>query len=151
MCKLFNMVQPDVAVFGQEDFQQCAVVRRMTADLNFPIEIIIVPTVREADGPALSSRNRYLSPQGRRRALAISRGLFAAGEQFQAGERGVSRLLGIVRQHLVGVDKLEYVDLVDCADLKPAESPLRSTAALCLAAYVGSTRLIDNIILPLPT
>lgn len=151
VCKLFNLVQPDVAVFGQKDFQQCAVVRRMAADLDFPIEIITVPTVREVDGLALSSRNRYLSRQERQRSLAISRGLFAAGEQFQAGERDVGRLLAIAKQHLAAVDQLEYLDLVDWVDLKPAESPLRSTAALCVAAYVGSTRLIDNIILPLPT
>lgn len=150
VCKLFNMVQPDIAVFGQKDFQQCAVVRSMTADLDFPIEIITVPTVREPDGLALSSRNRHLSEQERQRALAISRGLFAAAEQFQAGLRDVGLLLAIAKRHLAAVDQLEYLDLVDCADLKPAGSPLRSTAALCVAAYVGSTRLIDNIILSVP-
>ncbi|OSI68644.1 pantoate--beta-alanine ligase [Bradyrhizobium canariense] len=151
VCKLFKMVQPDVAFFGLKDFQQCAVVRRMTADLDLPIEIITIPTVREADGLALSSRNRYLSQQERQRALAVSRGLFAAAEKFQAGERDVGRLLAIAKQHLAAVDRLEYLDLVDCGDLKPADSPLGSTAALCVAAYVGSTRLIDNIIMPLPT
>ncbi|WP_369726161.1 pantoate--beta-alanine ligase [Bradyrhizobium sp. LLZ17] len=151
VCKLFNMVQPDVAFFGQKDFQQCAVVRRMTVDLDLPIKIITIPTVREADGLALSSRNRYLSQQERQRALAVSRGLFAAAEKFQAGERDVGRLLAIAKQHLTAVDRLEYLDLVDCGDLKPADSPLRSTALLCVAAYVGSTRLIDNIIMPLPT
>lgn len=77
VCKLFNMVQPDVAYFGQKDFQQCAVIRRMTVDLNLPIEIVTVPTVREPDGLAMSSRNRYLSPEERGRSLAVSRGLFA--------------------------------------------------------------------------
>ncbi|MDA9476888.1 pantoate--beta-alanine ligase [Bradyrhizobium sp. CCBAU 65884] len=150
VCKLFNMVQPDFAFFGQKDFQQCAVVRRMSVDLNLPIEIIIVPTVREADGLALSSRNRYLNQQERERALAISRGLFAAAEQFNSGERDVRRLLATAKQHLAAVDQLEYLDLVDSVDLKPAENPLRTTAALCVAAYVGSTRLIDNMVLPLP-
>ncbi|MGY4502242.1 pantoate--beta-alanine ligase [Bradyrhizobium sp. GM24.11] len=150
VCKLFNMVQPDLALFGQKDFQQCAVVRRMSVDLNLPIEIIIVPTVREADGLALSSRNRYLNQEERERALAVSRSLFAAAEQFNSGERDVSRLLAAAKQHLAAVDRLEYLDLVDSVNLKPAENPLRATAALCVAAYVGSTRLIDNIVLPLP-
>lgn len=123
----------------------------MTVDLNLPIEIITVPTVREADGLALSSRNRYLKREERQRALAISRGLIAAAEQFHSGERDVARLLATAKQHLAAVDQLEYVDLVDFVNLKPAENPLRTTAALCVAAYVGSTRLIDNVILPLRT
>ncbi|SFJ82326.1 pantothenate synthetase [Bradyrhizobium sp. Gha] len=145
--KLFNMVQPDVAFFGQKDFQQCAVVRRMTIDLNLPIEIVIVPTVREADRLAMSSRNRYLSKEDRRRALVISRGLFAAAEEFRLGERNVDELIAIARRHLETVDRLQYLELVDGETLKPAVSPLHRPAALCVAAYVGSTRLIDNVIL----
>lgn len=83
VCKLFNLVRPDVAFFGQKDFQQCAIVRRVVADLNLPVEVITVPTVREPDGLAMSSRNRYLGEEERRRALAISRGLFAAGQSFR--------------------------------------------------------------------
>jgi pantoate--beta-alanine ligase len=151
VCKLFNMVQPDVVFFGQKDFQQCAVVRRMAIDLNLPIEIVTVPTVRETDGLAMSSRNRYLSKEERRRALAISRGLSAAADAFRTGERNVEKLVAIARGHLETVDRLQYLELVDGDTLKPAESPLRRPAALCAAAYVGSTRLIDNVMLAPPT
>ncbi|MCK1473578.1 pantoate--beta-alanine ligase [Bradyrhizobium sp. 197] len=145
--KLFNMVQPDLAFFGQKDFQQCAVVRRMVIDLNLPIEMVTVPTIREIDGLAMSSRNRYLSEEERRRALAISRGLFAAVAKFQAGERDAQELLAIAKQHLETLDRLQYVELVDANTLKPAEGPLCHPAALCAAAHVGSTRLIDNVLL----
>ncbi len=145
--KLFNMVQPDVAFFGQKDFQQCAVVRRMVIDLNLPIEIVTVPTIRETDGLAMSSRNWYLSEEERRRALAISRGLFAAVAEFQAGERSAKELLAIAKQHLKTVDRLQYLELVDADTLKPVESPLHRPAAMCAAGYVGSTRLIDNVML----
>jgi len=141
------MVRPDVAFFGQKDFQQCAVVRRMATDLNLPIEIVTVPTVRDADGLAMSSRNRYLSEEDRGRALAISCGLLAAAEEFRLGERNVDRLMAVAKKHLEAVDRLQYVALVDSDTLKPAVSPLRRPAALCVAAYVGSTRLIDNVIL----
>jgi pantoate--beta-alanine ligase len=145
--KLFNMVQPDVAFFGQKDFQQCAVVRRMAIDLNLPIEIVTIPTVREPDGLAMSSRNRYLSEEERERALVISRGLFAAEAEFRSGERDVGKLVAIAKRHLEGADRIEYLDLVDDDTLKPAESPLRRPAALCAAAHIGSTRLIDNVLL----
>ncbi|WP_375304453.1 pantoate--beta-alanine ligase [Bradyrhizobium sp. A11] len=151
VCKLFNMVQPDAAFFGQKDFQQCAVVRRMAIDLNLPIKIITVPTVREPDGLAMSSRNRYLSEEERRRALAISRGLLAAVDEFRSGERDVEKLVAIAKRHLEVVDRLQYLELVDGDTLKAAHSPLRRTAALCAAAYVGSTRLIDNVMLALPS
>ena len=147
VCKLFNMVQPDVAFFGQKDFQQCAVVRRMAIDLNLPIKIVTVPIVREADCLAMSSRNRYLSEEDRGRALAISRGLFAAAEEFRLGERNVDRLVAVAKKDLQTVDRLQYLELVDGDTLKPALSPLHRPAALCVAAYVGSTRLIDNVIL----
>lgn len=150
VCKLFNMVQPDVVFFGQKDFQQCAVVRRVAIDLNLPIEIVTVPTVREPDGLAMSSRNRYLGEGERRRALAISRGLLAAADEFRSGERDVENLIAIVKRHLETVDQLQYLEIVDSDTLKPAESPLRRPSALCAAAYVGSTRLIDNVILALP-
>ncbi|MET4359288.1 pantoate--beta-alanine ligase [Bradyrhizobium sp. RT9b] len=151
VCKLFNMVQPDVAYFGQKDFQQCAIVCRMAADLNLPIEIVTVPIVREPDGLAMSSRNRYLCADQRRRALSISRGLFDVADKFQSGERDVEKLTAIAKKHLTTLDRLQYLEIVDADTLKPAENPLRRTAALCTAAYVGSTRLIDNVILPLPT
>lgn len=150
VCKLFNMVQPDIVFFGQKDFQQCAVVRRMAVDLNLPIEIVTVPTVREPDGLAMSSRNRALCPEQRRRAPAISRSLFAAAHEFRSGERDVDRLITTAKACLATVDRLQYLELVNADTLKPAESPLRRTAVLCAAAFVGSTRLIDNVILPLP-
>lgn len=127
------------------------VVRHMARDLDLPIEIVTVPTVREADGLAMSSRNRHLSEDERRRAGAISRGLFAAAHKFRSGERDVERLLAIAKGHLNEVDRLQYLELVDHDTLKAAESPLSHRAALCAAAYVGSTRLIDNMILASPT
>lgn len=147
VCKLFNMVQPDIAFFGQKDFQQCSIVRRMAVDLNLPVEIVTVPTVREPDRLAMSSRNRYLNEEERRRALAIRRGLFAAEAEFHAGERECEKLIMIAKQHLDELDRLQYLELVDADTLEPASSPLRHPAALCDAAYVGSTRLIDNVIL----
>ncbi|EHR01104.1 pantoate--beta-alanine ligase [Bradyrhizobium sp. WSM471] len=147
VCKLLNMVQPDAVFLGQKDFQQCAVVRRMATDLNFPVEIITVPTVREPDGLAMSSRNRYLNDEQRQRALCISRALFAADAKFRAGEREVDVLVAIARRHLDQVDPLHYVELVDADTLKPAASPLSHPAALCVAAHVGGTRLIDNVVL----
>lgn len=151
VCKLFNMVQPDIVFLGQKDFQQCALVRRMAIDLDLPIEIVTVRTVREPDGLAMSSRNRYLSEEERWRALAISRGLFAALDEFRSGVRDVERLIATAKGHLNRVDRLQYLELVDADTLRPAEGPLRSPAALCAAAYIGSTRLIDNVILALPT
>ncbi|QQN62254.1 pantoate--beta-alanine ligase [Bradyrhizobium diazoefficiens] len=151
VCKLFNMVQPEVVFFGQKDLQQCAIVRRVTIDLDLPIEIVTIPTVRESDGLAMSSRNRYLSVEERQRALAMSRGLFAAADKFRSGERDVEKLIAIAKRHLETVDRLEYLELVDGHSLNRAESPLRRPAALCTAAYVGSTRLIDNVILAFST
>lgn len=144
------MVQPDIAVFGEKDFQQCAVVRRMIVDLNLPVEIVIVPTVREADGLAMSSRNRYLSAEERQRSRSISRGLFAAQEAFRSGERDVERLIAIASTHFGDVDKIQYIELVDAVTLKRAESPLQHPAALCCAAYIGSTRRIDNVTMSSP-
>lgn len=123
----------------------------MAGDLNLPVEIVVVPTVREPDGLAMSSRNRHLSDEDRHRALAISRGLLAATNAFCSGERNVERLIAIGKTHLATVTQLQYLELVDVDTLTPAESPLRRTSALCCAAYVGQTRLIDNVILPLPT
>lgn len=136
--------------FLDKDFQQCAVIRRIASDLNFPIDIVTVPTVRELDGLAMSSRNRYLNAEERRRSLAISRGLFAAADEFRLGERDAGKLIAIAKEHLAAVDRLQYLELVDADTLRPADNPLQHTAALCVAAYVGSTRLIDNVILSLP-
>jgi pantoate--beta-alanine ligase len=147
VAKLFNMVQPDLAFFGQKDLQQCAVIRRMVRDLNMPVDVAVVPTVREKDGLALSSRNTYLSPEERARALCISQGLLAAQAAFQDGERGVDMLTAIARDPLYAVDQVQYCELVDALTLDPLEGEVDRTAAICVAAFVGKTRLIDNIIL----
>lgn len=147
VAKLFNMVQPDLAFFGQKDLQQTAVIRRMVRDLNLPVDIIVAPTIREADGLALSSRNTYLSDAERARALVLSKGLFAAEQAFQAGERRCSVLLGLVREHLVGTDQVEYAELVDAQSLDPLHGEVQRAAAICLAVKVGKTRLIDNVLL----
>ena len=147
VAKLFNIVQPDLAFFGQKDFQQTAVIRRMARDLNLPVDVVVVPTLREADGLALSSRNIHLDEDTRRRALGLSQGLLAAKAAFDAGERGATKLLKIARAPLAGADSLQYLKLVDVQNLEPIQRQVDRTAALCVAAYVGSTRLIDNVIL----
>lgn len=147
VAKLFNIVQPDLAFFGQKDFQQTAVIRRMARDLNLPVDVVVVPTLREADGLALSSRNTHMDEDARRRALCLSQGLLAAKAAFDAGERGATKLLKIARGPLASVDSLQYLKLVDVQNLEPIQGQVDRTAALCVAAFVGSTRLIDNVIL----
>lgn len=147
VAKLFNIVQPDLAFFGQKDLQQTVVVRRMVRDLNLPVDIVVAPTLREPDGLALSSRNTYLDPKERARALALSKGLFAAQEAFEAGERDSDRLLALARKPLGQVDAVEYLELVDAATLDSVGGEVRRISALCVAARVGRTRLIDNVLL----
>lgn len=150
VAKLFNIVEPDLAFFGQKDFQQTLVVRRMVRDLNLPVDVVVVPTIREADGLAMSSRNVYLSEDERARALSISRGLLAAEAAFQAGERRSAQLLALAHEPLKakgGVDQLQYLELVDGQTLDAFEGDVDRTVAICVAAYVGTTRLIDNVIL----
>ena len=148
VAKLFNMLQPDRAYFGEKDFQQLQVIRRMTRDLDFPVEIVPCAIVREADGLAMSSRNRYLSPEGRESGLALSRGLAAARNAFAAGEREASRLIVAVREVLEAAPglRVDYVELVDAESLVPI-SLVMEPAVLAVAAYVGNTRLIDNTVL----
>lgn len=147
VAKLFNMVQPDLAFFGQKDLQQTAVLKRMVKDLNLPVDIAVVPTLREPDGLALSSRNVYLSPDERKRALSISLALFSAEAAFRDGERDAARLLSQAQECLWGVDELQYCELVDAQSLESIEGQVDRSAVICVAAFVGSTRLIDNIIL----
>lgn len=149
VAKLFNIVQPHVAFFGQKDFQQCAVIRQLVGDLNLAVEIVTVPTVREADGLALSSRNSYLSPADRMRARCLSQGLLTAQAAFSEGERDSRRLIALARDAITEVDQLQYLQLVDATTLEPVAGPVERSAALCVAAYVGVTRLIDNVILDL--
>lgn len=148
VAKLFNIVQPDVAVFGQKDLQQLSFVRRMVSELNFPIEIVGVSTVREPDGLAMSSRNRYLSPTERLRAGRLSQALRAARAAFEAGERSAQHLQDVAARVLaddpaITVDYLDVVDPVSFARVDVAEAG----NAVILAARVGATRLLDNVIL----
>ncbi len=148
VAKLFNIIQPDAAVFGQKDFQQLRILSAMVEALDWPIEVIPAPTVREPDGLAMSSRNQYLSPTEREKALSISRGLFAAQAEFQKGVRQSNRLITTVQhilleQHL----SIDYIDAVDPVTLKHVDVVV-GFAVLAVAARVGATtRLIDNVIL----
>ncbi|WP_046862145.1 pantoate--beta-alanine ligase [Microvirga massiliensis] len=147
VAKLLNIVQPDAAFFGQKDYQQVAVVRRMVRDLDMPVEIVTVPTVREADGLAMSSRNAYLSVSQRERATCISRGLLAAQAAFRGGEHDASKLVAIAGAEMVDIDSLQYLELRDAETLEPVIGSVTRSAVLLAAAFIGSTRLIDNVIL----
>jgi pantoate--beta-alanine ligase len=146
--KLFSAVKPHVAVFGEKDFQQLAVIRRMTADLDLGIEIVGVPTVREADGVAMSSRNAYLSPAERVAARCLSRALAATRAAFARGERHAEALLESARAVLRAepLASLDYAELVDAETMRPID-PVDRPALLALAVFVGRTRLIDNTVL----
>jgi pantoate--beta-alanine ligase len=143
VAKLFNIVQPDLAIFGQKDFQQLAIVRRLVVDLAMGIEIVGLPTVREPDGLAMSSRNAYLSPTERTRALSLSRALLAARARAMAGERDARALVADARAAL-DVDRVDYLELCDAVTLTPLVQ-IDRPAVLLVAAFVGRTRLIDNI------
>jgi pantoate--beta-alanine ligase len=143
VAKLFAGLQPDVAMFGRKDAQQVAVLKAMVRDLRFPVEIVEAPLVREPDGLALSSRNVRLSREDRERALAISRGLFQAAEQVDAGERRGERLEATVRRSMKGLD-VDYAMLASQADMVPIPT-LDRPSVLAVAAHVGPVRLIDNI------
>jgi pantoate--beta-alanine ligase len=145
--KLFNMVGPDVAYFGQKDAQQALVLRKLVRDLDVPVRIEVCPTVRDPDGLALSSRNAYLTDAERARALALSRALRAADAAVEAGERDGTAVLRIARAELddVGIEP-EYLELRSATDLSPVERVNGSTL-LAVAARVGRARLIDNVML----
>ncbi len=145
--KLFNIVQPDRAVFGEKDYQQLVIVRRLVADLCLPIEIIGVPTVREHDGLAMSSRNAYLSSSERASATVLYAALEKAAARFEAGERAASELSKVLANEIAKdpLTNLEYAEVVDANSLLPVEE-VASPAVALIAASVGSTRLIDNVI-----
>ncbi len=151
VCKLFNMVQPDRAYFGMKDAQQLAIIRRMTADLDLPVAIIGCPTVREPDGLAMSSRNRYLTPDERGRALSLYRALSAAKSLVDAGERRaapieqeMARIIAAARP-----TRVDYITVVDAETLQPV-ADLRAPVTVALAVRFGATRLIDNLTLDPP-
>ncbi len=143
VAKLFAGLRPDLAMFGRKDAQQLAVLEAMVRDLRFPIEIMEAPVVREPDGLALSSRNVRLSREDREAALAISRGLFQAAEQVDAGERRGNRLEATVSRSMRGLD-IDYVKLASQLTMKPIDT-LDEPAVLAVAAQVGKVRLIDNV------
>jgi pantoate--beta-alanine ligase len=148
--KLFALAGPSVAVFGRKDYQQLQVIRRLVGDLLLPVRVIGVPTVREADGLALSSRNRYLAPAERERALAIPRALSEAAEAFAAGERRAERLRQLVLAPLgVAASSIDYVELADPDTVipYPRSAHVADRALLAVAARIGHTRLIDNVVL----
>lgn len=149
VAKLFHIVQPDRAYFGQKDAAQIAVLRKMVRDLDFPVEIIVCPTVREPDGLALSSRNRYLSAEERPQALTLSRALHAARQLAEAGETRATALLHAMREIFARQPevRVDYIAIVDPDTLLPIEH-VRNGALLAVAAFVGGTRLIDNFLLP---
>jgi pantoate--beta-alanine ligase len=146
--KLFHVTRPHLAFFGEKDYQQLAIIRRMTRDLDVGVEIVGCPIVREPDGLALSSRNAYLTADQRRSALALSAGLAAAAAAAAAGERDAARLVAAARAPIEAAPdaRIDYVELRDAVELTPVER-LAGPAVLAMAVFVGATRLIDNRVL----
>jgi pantoate--beta-alanine ligase len=151
VAKLFNLTQPDRAYFGQKDAQQVAVIRQMVRDLNFPLELVVCPTVREPDGLALSSRNAYLTPEQRQAAPVLYRALSAARDAYIAGERQPKRLrqMMLAVLHSEPLAALEYVSVADAESMKEMDATITRPALLSMAVRFGKTRLIDNLQLSL--
>ncbi|MEU8569381.1 pantoate--beta-alanine ligase [Streptomyces pathocidini] len=148
VAKLLHLTRPDIALYGQKDAQQLALITRMVRDLNFPVEIVGVPTVRERDGLALSSRNRYLSAPERTTALALSRALFAGRDALPKGPDAVREAARQALEEAAGLQPplaSDYLALVDPSDFTEAPPDFRGEAVLAVAAEVGATRLIDNV------
>jgi pantoate--beta-alanine ligase len=145
---LFHIVQPTVAVFGAKDFQQAAVVRKMVEDLNFPVKILVSPTVREAGGLAMSSRNQYLTPAQRRQAVVLSRALEQARQAVAAAPVPAARLQEELRALIAaeGKGRVDYIEFFDPLTFAPVSKAKRGTQ-LALAVFIGKTRLIDNALL----
>jgi pantoate--beta-alanine ligase len=143
VAKLFNILAPDAAVFGEKDFQQLAIVRRMVRDLNFKIDIIAVPTVRHEDGLACSSRNQYLNSEERKQATVLYKALQAAAN---SGKKSASEIVALAREVIneAPLARIDYVEVVDAETLKPVQM-VRANSVLLLAVFFGKTRLIDNI------
>jgi pantoate--beta-alanine ligase len=148
VAKLFNAVQPHKAYFGQKDAQQAAVIRQMTRDLNFPLEVVVCPIVREPDGLAMSSRNVYLDPQQRKAATVLYRALSAAKDAYEKGERDAETLRRQMKEVLAS-EPLVQVQYVSCADYDTLEEleTVKGKTLLSMAVFVGKTRLIDNFVL----
>lgn len=147
VAKLFNAVLPDIAVFGQKDAQQARVLKRMVRDLNFPIQLVISPLIREKDGLALSSRNKYLSPEERKNALVLSRSLKEAQETLEKGGMSIPAILDSIKGKIASSGgKVDYVECVDAETLEDVRSKTGKEIMFVLAAYFGNTRLIDNVL-----
>jgi pantoate--beta-alanine ligase len=146
--KLFQICQPAIAVFGQKDFQQCAVIKRMVRDLHLPVKIVVAPTVREADGLALSSRNTYLSPEERAQAVVLPNALNQARTAFQTGKTNAATLKRQIRRHISKspLARVDYIELIDSQTLQPVQNLSKGCVAAA-AVFFGRTRLIDNILL----
>lgn len=149
VAKLFNIVQPDVAYFGQKDYQQAQIIKKMVRDLNFPIEIIVMPIVREKDGLAMSSRNTYLSPEERKNAVVLYRSLQVAKELILSGERNVNKVKEEMRKVIESVpSKIDYVEVVDPLTLENLDKiPSKGEVVVAVAVFIGNARLIDNEII----
>ncbi len=145
--KLFNIIQPDRAYFGQKDAQQLAVIRRMVKDLNMPVEVIGCPIIREADGLAKSSRNKYLSEDERKAALILSKTIFMGEKMLKNGEKNISALLEAMRKNIEAepLAKIDYVDAVDADSIRKIDA-VQGRVLVAIAVYIGKTRLIDNFI-----
>ncbi|MBP5346206.1 MAG: pantoate--beta-alanine ligase [Bacteroidales bacterium] len=146
--KLFNIVLPDKAYFGQKDAQQLATIRRFVRDLNFPVQIVACPIVREEDGLAKSSRNTYLNPQERQAALILSKSLKLGKAAIEQGERSAQRIIDIIRQNLQTepLARVDYVEVVDFENIQRVET-IQGETLVAIAVYIGKTRLIDNFII----
>jgi pantoate--beta-alanine ligase len=146
--KLFNIVQPTIAFFGQKDIQQALILKKMVRDLSVDLEMEIIPTIREASGLALSSRNIYLSPDEKERAASLSRGLAKALAEWAQGERSADKLKAILRHEIEASNpsKVDYIEAVSQARLEPVET-FSEPGLLAVAVYYGQTRLIDNVLL----
>jgi pantoate--beta-alanine ligase len=148
VAKLFHIVEPEVAFFGQKDAAQVAIIRRMVRDLNFSVEVVACPIVREADGLAMSSRNAYLDPQERKKALVLYRSLMRVRKMWDAGEHCGEKLMAAGREEISGEEsvRLDYFEIVDPENLQAVEKAV-SGMLVAAAAFVGATRIIDNILL----
>jgi len=149
VAKLFNIVLPHIAIFGEKDGQQLRIIRRMVRDLRFPVEILSGPTVREADGLALSSRNQYLTPEQRPQATCLRRALDEAERLFASGERNADVITAAMRALIEKEPdaRIDYVSIVDDETLQPLTGPIAAPALVALAVWVGTPRLIDNTLL----
>jgi pantoate--beta-alanine ligase len=146
VAKLFNLLAPTAAVFGEKDYQQLAIIRRMVRDLNFPIEVIGVPTVREANGLALSSRNQYLNADERAQATVLYRAMTRVKELADRRQKSVRELIDVAKGVIASAKsvRVDYISIIDADSLQPLET-LRPNAVIAVAVFIGKTRLIDNL------